>query len=506
MLPGDVPGSFLWARKGGTDRAPIFEFMFLRKIENFIADGGLICPGERILIALSGGADSVCLLRVLCTLREKEQLTLMAVHVQHGIRGETAQADAAFCETLCRTLDVPFRRIDADIPALAAATDRSVEEAGRTFRYATFEELRAAEGFDRIAVAHHADDNAETMLLNLCRGTGVAGLCGMAPVSGRLIRPLLCVYRDEIEDYLRRIGQPWRTDETNEDLSYARNRIRQQVLPQMKQINPQASAHLNRTAQILRETEEYLARQVRDAQMQCLQTVRAADGDGQTVDINLKVFRSFDPLIRKRILLGAMEQVCGCRKDLAAVHAEALEDLTELPSGRRIDLPYGMRAQRIYDTLRITVSSGENAPDPGPADVFDPAALVPGASGRVCCNGLRLVFSCLDAEDVDFAALVSEKTCTKYVDCDKIKGRLTVRGVRTGDTVAIDAAGHRKAVRRVLIDEKVPLPERGNVTVAADGDRIVWMSTGRIGYEYRLTAETKRILEIRTELSEGEPK
>ena len=509
-----------------------------KKVREYIMQQHLLEPGSRIVIGLSGGADSVCLLRVFCGLREELELSLLAVHVHHGIRGRSADEDAWFSEKLCKQMDVPFRLICTDVPALAAEQGCSIEEAGRTLRYEAFEQIRAAEDFDVIAAAHHADDNAETVLLNLCRGTGPAGLCGMSPASGRIIRPLLCVQRYEIEDYLREIDQEWRTDETNADLSYRRNRIRHAVMPQFSAVNPQTVSHINETARILRESEAYLMRQTREAAARCLREVpdergRDAPADGPTqadltvrkddpsradftastgrkdpqrsrwksVDIIIENLHAEDPLLQERVLLYAMERVCGSRRDLGQVHVRSLLELAKLQSGRRIDLPYGMRAQRIYDVIRIqrqctAGTDGSCAEE----TVIDLTAVRENGPLRVKCAGYALEFSVFSAQDADLAALTRENPYTKYVDCAKIKNRLAVRFCRPSDEMTINAAGHRKTMRRYLIDEKVPQPDRARTAVVADGSSIVWVIGGRIGCDYRLTDETRQILKMEISL------
>ena len=207
-----------------------------------------------MLVALSGGADSVALLRALQALSHD----VCAAHVNHGIRGAEAERDETFCRELCEALGVPFLALHTDVPALAEAGGTGLEETAREERYRLLEEARRQLACDCIATAHNAEDNGETLLLHLARGTGLAGLCGIPPVRGRVIRPLLSVSRREIEAYLASIDQPYVNDSTNGDVDYSRNRIRARVMPELAAINPGFIRAAERTARLLSEDEALL--------------------------------------------------------------------------------------------------------------------------------------------------------------------------------------------------------------------------------------------------------
>ena len=509
------------------------------KVTVFMKQHQMLRVGDAVVIGLSGGADSVCLLHILCSVRASMDLKLLAVHVSHGIRGESAQKDAAFCEDLCKRMDVPFRLIEADIPGLSKQTGKSLEEAGRNFRYETFERILEEEQFDKIAVAHHADDNAETVIANLCRGTGLSGAGGISAVCGALIRPLLCVRREEIEAYLKQIGQPFCHDETNDDMRYTRNRIRHVLIPQLEAVNAQAVSHINEAARIFREAEDYAARQTLDAARGCLrltdecgarvtpaagydtrmgsETETGSHKSGQVqARIDLKVFRTYDPFVQERLLLSAMEEVCGCRRDLGSVHVKSLLTLITRQSGRRVDLPYGMQAVREYDVLRIyrpqelpqsaaernipkrELKDGFHTTVPLPAGEFliPKRELIDGFHTTVPLPAGELTIDVFPAKGANFVDLTEALSYTKYLDCDKITQCLCIRTCRPDDVIGIDDLGHHKSVRRYLTDCKVPAAQRGHVMAAADGDRIVWILGGRIGREYRLLSDTAHVLKL----------
>lgn len=262
-------------------------------------DRSLLPAGSRVLCAVSGGADSVCLLH---WLSGQTDLQVFAAHFEHGLRGEESLRDAAFVEALCGKMGIPCLVEHGDAAAYAKEKHLGIEEAARELRYAFLE--RAAEAFscDRIATAHNADDNAETMLLNLCRGAGTAGLRGIPPLRGRIVRPLLHCTREEIEDYLREHGLSHVEDSSNADDAFRRNLLRHQVLPVLRQLNPQVSKAALRTAELLREDED------------CLDAL-AADflqnfDDGESLPIRelLALHRAVSSRVLRRIAPGSLER------------------------------------------------------------------------------------------------------------------------------------------------------------------------------------------------------
>ena len=212
------------------------ENQFLKRIENFIADYSLISMHDRIVLGVSGGADSVALLEVLNELKDKYSLRLFVVHVNHGLR-EEAKEEAKYVEALCKERDIPFYLFNENVKELSEKMMIGIEEAGRFIRYESFEKVSKEVNADKIAVAHNTNDLSETMLFNLFRGTGVKGLASISPKRGNSIRPLLCVQRNEIEEFLKERKVSFCVDKSNYSNEYSRNRIRHNVLPQLKSIN-----------------------------------------------------------------------------------------------------------------------------------------------------------------------------------------------------------------------------------------------------------------------------
>ena len=341
----------------------------IRQVEEDIRTYGIIERGDRITVGLSGGADSVCLLFLLLDLQKRYALTVTAVHVHHGLRGASADADEAFVRALCARLSVPLTVYHADVRAQAKAWGLSEEETGRRLRYALLQEAAAG---GKIATAHHADDNAETVLYNILRGTGLAGLAGIPQINGNVIRPLLHVTRAQIEAELAARGERWCTDETNLTWDYTRNRIRHHILPKAEDaVNEQAVLHMNETADQIIKAEDYIEAGVKAAYAECVseETVGSEASEKQcALHIDKNSFLSLHEYMQERLLLRCMERVCGKAKDISAVHVKALKGLFYKGRGKRLDLPYYITAVRregyVVMYLQPDKFIGKNKPMP----------------------------------------------------------------------------------------------------------------------------------------------
>lgn len=344
----------------------------MQHIFDVIREYDMIRPGMRVMAGVSGGADSVCLLYVLNEYRRTVPFELLAVHVEHGLRGQESLEDARFTQELCRRLDVPCCVEHVDVRAAVRAQGLSEEEAARALRYEAFRKTGARWEADCLAVAHNRGDQAETVLWNLVRGSGLRGLCGMRPVRRvmpggtdaiSIIRPLLYTDRKEIEEILRSAGLSWRTDRTNLAPDYTRNKIRLSLLPQMERdLNAQAGLHIAQAAQKLQKLEAYLERQTDAAAGRCF----AEPEDGSAAArrhlaelgtvLRLTPFFAEEPLIQEELLKRALVMCGGGRglKDVGAVHLDMLMQLANMDCGRECHLPGGVRAVREDGILRFT--------------------------------------------------------------------------------------------------------------------------------------------------------
>ena len=464
---------------------------FEKRIRSRISDLEMLpSRGGRVLAGVSGGADSVCLLLVLAALREDLDFDLRAIHIHHGLR-ERAGEDLAFTQDLCAGLQVPCRTWYVDAAAYAAGHGLGVEEACRILRYQCFEQAcleweaegpgpDGQNGSCRIAVAHHMEDQAETVLFHICRGSSIAGLRGMLPVSGRLIRPLLEETRDQIETYLREKGQTWRTDETNLDPSYTRNRLRLQILPLLEQyVNPAALRHLARLG-----TEAALER-CRSPAEGDPGTDRSPHGNGNGVFISLLLREP--ALLQQRILYLLLTGAAGRKKDIGEVHIRALLQLARTGGSGRLDLPAGVTARKSYDRL-IFRRPGPQVPE---------AASESGLLDRD--TGLPLSEEAYQVTVFPFSGdmgSIPRNKYTNWVDYDKITTLPVFRKRQEGDRITILADGRSKKLARVMIDAHVPAAVRDRVVMPALGQEILWLPGIRASRKYRVTPETKNIMQI----------
>ena len=437
----------------------------------------MLLPGERVVAGISGGADSVCLLFVLLKWKEKYGLEIGVVHVNHGIRPEAGE-DARFVENLCKRFDIPFYLKIADIPKLAEENKCSEEEAGRNFRYQVFEEVAEEVGATKIVIAHNQNDLAETMLFNLFRGSGLKGLTGIAPVRDKIVRPLLCVTREEIEAYLSEMGQDFCHDATNEEDDYTRNRIRHHILDYARrEIAPGCVQSMAQTAQVLAETEDYLSGQTEEAIEQCVCMKQ------KRYELDCDSFRKFHPAIQRRILLELLSRIAGAR-DISRVHVDLLYELCVTEGNRQLNFPRSILARREYGTIylyRELVNDYLSNP----------------------LENIRVDFQVFDIADLpgnqEKTLIFPQNQYTKWFDYDKIEKSPVIRTREIGDYLTIrDGQGKlcHKKIKDYMVTAKIPAVERDKMPLLAVGSHVIWLIGHRISEYYKVSENTKRILQV----------
>lgn len=451
-----------------------------KQTEIYMKQNHMVELGDGVLVGLSGGADSVGLLLVLWKLRETFQISLRALHVHHGLRGAEADRDAAFSRMLCERLEIPFYEFRIDAAKEALDRKCSIEEAGRLARYRLYEETARAweEEIRRvhIATAHHADDNAETVLFNLFRGSGLTGLSGIAPVRGRIIRPLLWAQRSEIQAWLRQQGQDWVEDSTNQESEYSRNWLRNELLPAVKErLNAQAVRHIDQASRRIRQADAYLE-EVAEEWLQ----KHAPDGkaDAGALAEQAEIVQGY--IVRRLFLKSKMPL-----RDVTETHVQAVRELLHQGTGKSISLPHGFRAVNVYGFLEVRPLS-----HPGERK----EVLLPGSQDE---NLLQMhIFPCENGDEFP------KNQYTKWFDYDKINVGLSIRYRKNGDYLTLSGGGKKK-LRRFMIDEKIPEDERDRIPVLADGDHVLWVVGYRISDYYKITDETEHILEAEVNLPDG---
>jgi tRNA(Ile)-lysidine synthase len=442
----------------------------------------------RVVAAVSGGSDSVALALLLRDVAARGELVLAGIaHLNHHIR-QAADADAAFCRALAERLGVPAAIGDANVPAEAAEHEVSLEVAGRFARQRFFREAMSSLQADRVAVAHTRDDQAETVLLRLTRGAGTSGLGAMAPRRDHLIRPLLDARRSDLQDHLRAMHEPWREDQTNEDRSIPRNRIRHEVMPHLRAINAQADAALARAAELLRGDEEFLDRLANAA---FLRTVEVGEDNG-TVTVSTEEFAKLPVAVARRVARYAMETANPSR-------TYGLEEAAELHralAGSGGNLP-GLSVERfgakVVLTTRGSESASQRTPQAGSGPSVDPTEFRLDIPGTVEAPSGAWAVS---AEGpVPATASVGSDAKKVIVDASGLGTHLVVRYRRPGDRFQPLGAPGRRKVQDVLVDRKVPRDDRdGLPIVTTETGEIVWLAGQVLADPFRVTSLTKSVV------------
>ena len=525
---------------------------FLDKVSTYVEKYHMLSAGDTVAAGVSGGADSVCLLFVLSALQKKIPFRLMVVHVNHKIRNEAGE-DAAYVQKLCKGLQVPFYLYEKDVEQIARREGISTEEAGRNIRYEAFREVltkcasaecgvpeggikeagktseaevmetgklpeaagtemrtaleagtlsRNAGGHLKIAVAHHKNDRAETVLFHLFRGTGPVGLEGIRPTRGdkdgiEVIRPLLDVSRTEIEAYLKELRIGWCEDATNGEDDYCRNRIRHNILPYVEeQIAPGAVGNICRTADLLQEMNDFAGQETKKAWLDCAQESGVA-GE-KHICFDCEKFSRYHSFLQKNMLLYALEQFTPHRKDMGAVHVDYLLSLFQRPGNREIFLPYGLIAGREYGS--VVIHDGKNA------GIQTSAAMQPGTSVSVDLpkpgeeesevflpDGNSVIFSIINCEK---SINIPQNRYTKWFDYDKIEKSLVLRTRQKGDFLTIDDRFSRKSIQDYMVNEKIPRTIREEMLLLCEGNHVLWVPGYRISSFYKINENTKYILQV----------
>ena len=446
----------------------------LKTVRQTIKKHQMITAGDYVIIGLSGGADSVGLLYALLALQAKIGiLQVFAVHVNHGLRPGAAQHDQDFVAALCGGLQIPLKIYRADIRSLAQKEALSIEAAGRKMRYFYLNKACAAFGVPgaKIATGHHQNDNAETVLMNLARGAGLRGLCGIPPVNGNIIRPLLDVPRRAIEAYLEAAGATYVTDASNHSHEYTRNRIRHMVVPALEAaVNPRAVQVIANNAGWLQADEAYLEGVAAKAFETCAVAVQVT-----AVSLNAAALAALDPAIGRRVVrraIGCLDRACHL-PNIAAVHIQSVLDLAHMQSGKETHLP-GFVAHRAYDGITI---SPRPAGEANGADTFGAYALsVPMAVNIPEINRLLTLSHTPPNKLAPPNGKKSILDCTKVFEYGIVEEALFLRTRRPGDRILLSGSKpFTKKLQDYFTDAKVPKHQRDAIPVLACGSDILWV-------------------------------
>ena len=448
------------------------------RVDRFLKKWKLIERGDHILLGISGGADSVCLARYFLAKRESLALNLYAVHVNHMLRGDEAKRDEEFVREFCRQWNIPLHVEYRDIKKESREKKCSEEEAGRLARYECFTNYARQHQCSKIAVAHHQNDVAETILFRMIRGTGVQGMAGILPVNGEIIRPFLCLSREEIIDVLKELKQDYVDDSTNKCEEYSRNYIRHRILPEMEHINKKATVHVSELGMQMQELLAYIT-----PKMDALYKEKVVHRENGELFLEEQVFYEMDLFEQKEILRRMLFETCGYQKDISLVHIEQLLTLMGNQEGKQQDCPYNVLARKTGEGLVLTKKSKsvKSAEQPLENSLENPLE-----------DSLEVEFSILPWN----GGKVAKRDCVKYFDYDKMKYKPCLRTRESGDYFIMDKEGHHKSLARYFIDAKVPSADREKQVLLADGSHIMWILGGRISEFYKVSSDTKRVLKV----------
>ena len=462
------------------------------RIKTYAIRHNLLCTGDRVLVAVSGGPDSVALLHLLHELKDELRLDLEIAHLEHGIRGEEAKRDAKFVEILAGELKLPFHLRNVDLPRMKSeALKGNLEALGRAERYRFFADVAVSRKLSKVATAHTQDDQAETVLMWFLRGAGLTGLSGIAPcqrietpgekaLAVTVVRPLLDLSKDEIRQYLRGRGYNYRTDQSNQDATYLRNWIRLDLLPKIRErAGDRFSARLSQQAALLGDEDALLKKL----------TLRAYASVSAGRNLLRNAFLKEPTAVQRRILRHWIEETRGHLRGIDFVHIEALLRLIdEGPVQGKLAIPGGWNFIREYEQLRL------EKPSRGLKRVCYSYDFQIGTPLRIREAGIELHAQLLPASAVSLPADFTEA----IFDASSLTERLLVRNFRRGDRFKpLGLAGHKK-LKDLFIENKIPLSIRAKLPLVAMGQEILWIPRYGRSETALVGDKTERVVQIKS--------
>ena len=462
-----------------------------QRVLHFIQKEHLVSTPSCLLVAVSGGPDSVCLLHTLVELREGLGITLHIAHLNHKLRGAESEADAQYVSRLAHRLGIPATIEEQDVKAYQKHKRISLEEAAREVRYTFLAQVAQSVGAEETAVGHTVDDHIETILMHLVRGTGIKGLQGLQPhsqwqLAGKsltVIRPLLQISREETAHYCHQHQLKPRIDTSNLSLSPLRNRIRHQLLPLLRSYNPQVTEALLRTARIAGDDLGFIDEQ-------CLRLwAEIAQKQGNTVILDKQRLLESPPVLKRYLLRMSIEKLLGNIRDIELRHIEEIVSALTKPAGKRLSLPGGLIFSIEYDRYLLTQDREALSPF-SPLEGEFPLKL----PGETLLPGWRIETNIISREQ-----MTEKDDFTAYLDLDKTSDKLTVRGRKRGDRFQPLGMSQPKKLGEFMIDAKIPQAWRGRIPIVCSPQHILWVVGWRIDDRVKVTENTKQVLCLKFE-------
>lgn len=460
-----------------------FHDSFINKMMTTINRYNMVDRGQKLLVGVSGGPDSIALLHALNEVSGDIKFSLHAAHLNHSFRGEESDADAEYVRDFTALLDINLTSEKINIPAECKTLHMSPEQAAREIRYSFFERVAAQIGADRIVVAHTADDQVETCLLNLLRGTGIDGLAGIPPVRGNIIRPLINIRRREVEEYILKHDLQPRTDSTNLEPIYKRNKIRLELLPYLKHhYNSSIDDVILRLAELAGDDSAYL-----NSETDRILTEIQSEHETDVITISVSAFMKYSVSIKRRIIRQALRTIMDGIPDIGYIHVESIIDLVSAGGNFSVDLPDNINVARTYDNLAFSRCTQDNQ-----NTMYSHVVLIPGDT-EIPEIGLMIRTALYD-QPIDY--MRNERSNDIVVDHDSIKGNLYVRNWKPGDRLHPLGLCGSKKVQDIFSDMKIPRPLRNRIPVVADSEKIIWIAGVSMSESVKVTQETNKYLHI----------
>ena len=486
-----------------------------QRVLHFIQEHNLVSRQQKVVVAVSGGPDSVCLLHIMVELQEELDMKLHVAHLNHQLRGAESEADAHYVSNLARQLGIPATIEQRDVKSYQARQHLSLEEAAREVRYAFLAQVAGSIGAGRIAVGHTIDDHIETILLHLIRGTGTRGLRGLLPSnrwqsagdSLTVIRPLLPVSRDETVSYCRHHQLIPRLDTSNLSLSLLRNRIRHQLLPLLKSYNPRVAEALLRTARIAADDLSFLDKEIGRLRPEIIQK------QGNTIILDRERFDGLPHALKQNLLRASIEELLGSLKDIEACHIEQVMDALNKPAGKRLTLPMGLTFAIEYN--RYLLGQDLVALCPFPRLEAEFTLKIPGETHLPGWHLEATIINPKDESGGGEAPLINlsspltgegdkgdglPRSLIAYFDLDEAGDRLVVRSRQPGDSFQPLGMAQPKKLGEFMIDAKIPQAWRQRIPVVCSPAQILWVVGWRIDDRVKVTKNTEQVLCLKFEL------
>ncbi len=464
----------------------------LNKVINYIKENELIQQGDQILVALSGGPDSVCLLHILYEMKDKFNLNLGAIHINHMLRGEEADKDEKYIIKLCDELGIKHYVKRINIEYIAKEANVSLEVAGRNERYKAFEEIRTEYGYNKIAVAHNANDQAETVLMRIMRGTGLEGLTGIkAKRKDGIIRPILCLNRQEIEEYCEKKKLNPRIDASNYERIYSRNKVRLDILPYMKEhFNKEIVDTLNRMTILLQKDNEF----IEEYSKKCY-NIYCENYDGK-LKISQELFKKEMDSIITRVIIRAFKEISNSHQNFEMKHIYEIVNLANKNTGKKLNLTNKIICENLYGDIIFSKKDKHKEKLCDHCEIrIDKSEI----SNKIIFDNCIISFEIIENKN---KVEIPKNSLIKLFDYDNIEKEIVIRYRKDGDKIVPLGMKGSKKLKDIFIDLKIPRENRNSIPILCFDDKVSWIVGYKTSQLFKVTKDTKKILKITVDRKE----